>query len=176
LSLETTWQQTFYTYKVVGGRLNTLDRRPPFKFNGMERAGGERLSLRLLWVFGIHPKVFVSPASVCIHTRAPSTLSTTSLPIIIAFVWSHWSLLLQLLLFPSHSHRVERRQRIVLKQAMESTAIVLSLFPEAIARPLCKRAAIIRMACSSGKDHYSCLADGDDGDDGVTIRRSTCFP
>jgi class 3 adenylate cyclase len=64
--------------------------------------------------------------------------------------------------FLLYSHRVERRQRIILQQAVQSTAIVASLFPEAVRDRMV--GGNNQNGLTSGKDRLKAfLADGDDG-------------
>jgi hypothetical protein len=68
-------------------------------------------------------------------------------------------------IFLCYSRRVEQRQQIVLKQAVESNAIVSSLFPDAVRDRYVN--GNNRSSLTSGKDRLkSFLSDGEEEDDG----------
>jgi hypothetical protein len=87
----------------------------------------------------------------------------SSLPVIITIVVAVVMLMIAGA-FLRYSHRVEQRQQIVLKQAVESNAIVSSLFPDAVRDRYVN--GNNQNGLTSGKARLkSFLSDGDDGDD-----------
>jgi hypothetical protein len=153
-----------FTYKVVGEEAEYMGKGDlhDLKFNGMERTMENDILEASLGI-GIHQGL----CSYSLRVYPSQELYDeyhTSLPIIIAFVVA-LVFAITAGVFLLYSHRVERRQRIVLKQAMESTAIVSSLFPEAVRDRYVSRNN--QNGLTSGKDRLKAfLADGDDGDDG----------
>jgi hypothetical protein len=168
--LETTCDGPF-TYKVVGEEAEYMgqgDLHDP-KFDGMERT--------------VDIGIFDASHGIGIHQWHHQDLCAYSLrvypsqemydeyhtnhSIIITFVVA-LVFIITAAVFLLYSHRVERRQRIVLKQAMESTAIVSSLFPEAVRDRYVSRNN--QNGVTSGKDRLKAfLADGDDGGNDTPI-------
>jgi hypothetical protein len=156
-----------FTYKVVGEEAEYMgqgDLHDP-KFDGMEREVENDILEASLGI-GIHQDI----CSYSLRVYPSQELYDeyhTSLPIIIAFVVA-LVFAITAGVFLLYSHRVERRQRIVLKQAMESTAIVSSLFPEAVRDRYVSRNN--QNGVTSGKDRLKAfLADGDDGGNDTPI-------
>jgi class 3 adenylate cyclase len=133
------------------------------KFDGMERAVDFARENDILEAsLGIGVNQDISAYSLRVYpSQELYDEYHTSLPIVVACMVALTFIIIAGV-FLLYSHRVERRQRIVLQQAMQSTAIVASLFPEAV------RDRVVggntQNGLTSGKDRLKAfLAHGDDG-------------
>jgi hypothetical protein len=167
-----------FTYKVVGEKAEYMgqgDLHDP-SFDSMERAVN----------FASENDIFEAPLGIGIHqdicayslrvypSQALYDEYHTSLPIIITSMVA-LVFVITAGVFLLYSHRVERRQRIVLKQAMESTAIVSSIFPEAVRDRYVSRSN--QNGFTSGKDRLQAfLTDGYDGGDDDDTPIADLFP
>jgi hypothetical protein len=167
-----------FTYKVVGEKAEYMGQGDlhDLSFDGMERAVD----------FASENDIFDAPLGIGVHQGIcayslrvyPSQELFdeyhTSLPIIITSVVA-LVFVITAGVFLLYGHRVERRQRIVLKQAMESTAIVSSIFPEAVRDRYVSRSN--QNGFTSGKDRLQAfLLDGDDGSDDDDTPIADLFP
>jgi hypothetical protein len=154
-----------FTYKVVGEEAKYMGQGDlhDSKFDGMERAVDfprENDTLEASLVIGVNQDICAYSLRVYpsqelydeFHTRLPIVIACM---VALVFVITAGVFLL-------YSHRVERRQRIVLQQAIQSTAIVASLFPEAVRDRMVS--GNTQNGLTSSKDRLKAfLADGDDG-------------
>jgi hypothetical protein len=133
------------------------------KFDGMERAVDFARENDILEAsLGIGVNQDISAYSLRVYpSQELYDEYHTSLPIVVACMVA-LAFVITAGVFLLYSHRVERRQRIVLKQAMESTAIVASLFPEAVRDRMV--GGNTQNGLTSSKDRLKAfLADRDDG-------------
>jgi hypothetical protein len=174
--LETTCDGPF-TYKLVGEETEYMGQGDlhDTKFDGMERAvdfASENNIFEASLAIGIHQDICAYSLRVYPSQELYDEYHTNH-PIVITFVVA-LVFVITAVLFLLYSHRVERRQRIVLKQAMESAAIVSSLFPEAVRDRYVN--GNNRGGVTSGKDRLkSFLADGED-DEGDDTPIADLFP
>jgi hypothetical protein len=159
-----------FTYKVVGEEAEYMgqgDLHDP-KFDGMERAldfASESDIFKASQGIGVHQDDCAYSLRVYPSQELYDEYHTNH-PIIITFLVA-LVFVITAGVFLLYSHRVERRQRIVLKQAMESAAIVSSLFPDAVRDRYVSRN---NQSAASGKDRLKAfLVDGDDGGDDTPI-------
>jgi class 3 adenylate cyclase len=154
-----------FTYKVIGEKAEYMGQGDlhDSKFDGMEQAvdfARENDILDASLGSGVNQDICAYSLRVY-PSQELYDESHTSLPIFITCMVA-LVFVITVGVFLLYSHRVERRQRIVLKQAMDSTAIVSSFFPEAVRDRYV--AGNNQNGLASGKDRLKAfLADGDDG-------------
>jgi hypothetical protein len=154
-----------FTYKVVGAEAEYMgqgDLHDP-TFDGMERAvdfASENHILEASLGIGVNQAICAYSLRVY-PTQDLYDEYNTPLPIILTCVVA-LVFAITAGAFLLYSNRVERRLFSVLKQAMLSTAIVSSLFPESVRDRMASGNK--QNGLTSGKDRIkSFLADGDDG-------------
>jgi hypothetical protein len=152
-----------FTYKVVGEEAEYMgqgDLHDP-KFDGMERAvdfARENDILEASLGIGVNQDICAYSLRVYPSQELYGDYNT-SLPIIVTCVVVMVFFITAGAFF-LYSHRVERRHRILLKQATESTAIVSSLFPEAVRDRYVSGNK--ENGLTSDKDRIKAFLDGDD--------------